>query len=185
MKKEYTTGDSWNSAAVAGLVLALVTIAAELVASLCGKVNGFAGGFLAFLAWACKLVLCAVVFRYLLKRFQSSFDGIGYPNLHRYGLKLALFSSIVVAAYAVLNILVINPGSLDEITGVFRESYASMMDSNAEAALEKMLPKMPVYMGIGTFVYCFIWGWLYSKIFARSVTPDDPFSETEDKTGNQ
>ena len=34
MKKEYSTGESWNSAAIAGLVMALLTIAAELVASL-------------------------------------------------------------------------------------------------------------------------------------------------------
>ena len=184
MKKEYTSGDSWNSAAIAGLVLAIITIAAELVAALCGKVNGFAGGFLGFLAWAGKLVLCAVAFRYLMRKFHSSFSGVEYPEMRRYGLKLALFSSLIAAAYSLLNILVINPGSLDEITEVFRVNYSSMMDSNAEAALEKMLPKMPVYMGIGTLIYCFLWGWLYSTIFARSITPDYPFSETEDTIDN-
>ena len=185
MKEEYTTGESWNSAAIAGLVMASLTISAELVAALCGKVNGFLGGFLAFLAWAGKLVACAMMFRYLMRKFHSSFSGVDYPAMQRYGLKLALFSSLVVAACSLVNILVINPGTLDEITDVFRTSYSSMMDSNAEAALEKMLPKMPVYMGIGTFIYCFLWGWLYSTIFARSIAPDNPFSETEDTIDNQ
>ena len=185
MKKEYTSGDSWNSAAIAGLVLALVTIAVEFVSSLCGKVNGVAGGFLGFLTWAAKMVICATMFRYLMKKFHSSFSGVEYPNMQRYGLKLALFSSLVVAAYSLLNLLVINPGALDDITEVFRTNYASMMDSNAEAALDKMLPKMPAYMGIGTFIYCFLWGWLYSTIFAKSITPNDPFSETEDTIENQ
>lgn len=185
MKKEYSTGESWNSAAIAGLVMALLTIAAELVASLCGKVNGVAGGFLAFLAWAGKLVACAMMFRYLMRKFHSSFSGVDYPAMQRYGLKLALFSSLVVAAYSLVNILVINPGTIDEITEVFRTSYSSMMDSNSEAALEKMMPKMPIYMGIGTCIYCFLWGWLYSTIFARSIAPNDPFSDTEDTIDNQ
>ena len=59
------------------------------------------------------------------------------------------------------------------------------MDSNSEAALEKMMPKMPIYMGIGTCIYCFLWGWLYSTIFARSIAPNDPFSDTEDTIDNQ
>ena len=126
-----------------------------------------------------------MMFRYLMRKFHSSFSGVDYPAMQRYGLKLALFSSLVVAAYSLVNILVINPGALDEITDVFRTSYSSMMDSNAEAALDKMLPKMPAYMGIGTFIYCFLWGWLYSTIFAKSITPNDPFSETEDTIDNQ
>ena len=32
MKKEYTTGESWNSAAIAGLVMASLTIAADFTA---------------------------------------------------------------------------------------------------------------------------------------------------------
>ena len=185
MKKEFTSGESWNSAAIAGLILAVATIAAEFVSALCGKIGGFAGGFLGFIAWAGKLVLCAVLFRYLILKFKSSYDGVGYPELQRYGLKLALFSSLIVAAYSTVNLLFINPTSFEEIMDVMRTSYSSMLDSNSEAALEKMMPKMPYYMAIGSLIYCFIWGWLYATIFAKSAAPDDPFSEPDEQIDNQ
>ena len=185
MKKEFTSGESWNSAALAGLVMAAVTIAAELIGTLTGKIPGFLGGAVHFLAWAGKLVLCAVFFRYLMKRFHTSFDGIDYPRLQRYGMKLALFSSIIVAAWAVVNFLVFSPGSMEEIMATVKESYASMMDSNSEAALERMLPKMPYYIAVGSVIYCFLWGWLYSTLFARNIAPNDPFSRMEEPIDNQ
>lgn len=187
MKKEFTSGESWNSASIAGLVLAVLTIAAETISALCGKVNGIAGGFLGFMAWAGKLVLCAMVFKKFMVRFHSTYEGVDYPRLQRYGLKLALFSSIVVAAYSIINLLVINPGAMDDILEVFRTSYSSMMDSNTEAAFQKMLPKMPYYMAFGTLIYCFLWGWLYSTLFARSAVPNDPFADidNEETIGNQ
>lgn len=185
MKKEFTSGESWNSAAIAGLILAVATIAAELVSSLCGKIGGFAGGFLGFIAWAGKLVLCAVLFRYLMLKFKSSYDGVEYPHLQRYGLKLALFSSIIVAAYSTVNLLFINPTSFEEIMDVMRTSYSSMLDSNSEAALEKMMPKMPYYMAIGTLIYCFLWGWILSTVFARSLRSDNPFEDIEEPVDDQ
>lgn len=185
MKKDYSSGASWNSAAIAGLIMAAVTIAAELIGTLCGKVHGFAGGILNFIAWAGKLVLCAWTFRYLLKKFHSSYQGVEYPELQRYGLMLALFSSLLVAAYSLINLLVINPDSLSEVVDGFRQGYSSMMDSNSEAALEKMLPKMPVYVGIVTVVYCFLWGWVYSSVFSKNIAPSDPFADLKDTPDNQ
>ena len=185
MKKEYTSGASWNSASIAGLAMAAVTIALELVAGLCGKVPGVGGGFLGLLAWAVKLVICALTFRFLLKRFHASFADVDNSRLKKYGVKLALCSSLLVAAYSLVNILVINPDSINEIIQGAREGYASVLDSNSEAALEKMLPNMPAYIGVGTFVYCFIWGWLYSSVFSGGIAPDNPFADTQETIDNQ
>ena len=182
MKKDYTSSDAWNNAAIAGLVMAAVTIAAELITALCGKIGGVAGGFVSFIAWAGKMVLCAMMFKWLMTKFHSSYKDVDYPRMQRYGLKLALFSSLIGAAYSVVNLLVINPGALDEILSVMRESYSSMLDSNSEAALEKMLPKMPYYMAIGSFIYYFLWGWLYSTLFSKSIAPDNPFEEDDQET---
>ena len=185
MKKEYTSGASWNSASIAGLAMAAVTIVFELVAGLCGKVPGVGGGFLGFLIWAAKLVICALTFRYMLKKFHESYSDVDSSRLKNYGLKLALFSSLLVAAYSLVNLLVISPDSIDTIMQSVRESYASMLDSNSEAALEKMLPKMPVYVGVGTVIYCFLWGLVYSSVFARSLRSDNPFEDIEEPVDDQ
>ncbi|MBO6248196.1 MAG: DUF4199 domain-containing protein [Bacteroidales bacterium] len=185
MKKEFTSGESWNSAAIAGLVLALVTIAAECISMLCGKLGGVAGAFLGFLVWAGKMVLCALVFKRLLTKFQKDFADIDYPRLQRYGLKLALFSSLLVTAWSIINLLIINPDTLEVLIDTMRTSYSSMLDSNSMAALDKMLPKMPYYMAIGSFIYYFFWGWLYSTIFSRSSINDDPFADDKETIDNQ
>ncbi|MBR5396560.1 MAG: DUF4199 domain-containing protein [Bacteroidales bacterium] len=185
MKKEYTSGASWNSASIAGLVMAAVTIAAELVGTLCNKVPGFGGGILNFLAWAGKIAVCALTFRALMKRFHDSYEDVDYPRLQRYGLKLALFSSLLVAAYSLVNILLIEPDSIKQALDAFREGYASMLDSNSEAVLDKMMPKMPLYVGIVTVIYCYLWGWLFSTLFAKSLAPYDPFANIEGPKENQ
>ena len=185
MQKEYSSSASWNSASIAGLALAAITIAAELLGALCAKLPGIAGGFLNFVAWAGKLVLCAFTFKQLLQRFHSTYEGVDYFALRKYGLKLALFSAIVVAAYSLVNLLVINPDSINDMMQGFRESYSSIMDSNSEAAFEKMLPKLPVYIGIVTVVYCFLWGLFYTSLFAKSIAPFDPFADINDTPDNQ
>ncbi len=177
MQKEYTSSASWNSAAIAGLIMAVVTIALEFLGSLSSKAPGFAGGILNFFAWAAKLILCAFTFRELLKRFHQNYSGVDYFALKRYGLKLALFSAILVAGYSLVNLLLINPDSIETMMEAFREGYSSMMDSNSEAAMERMLPKMPAYIGFVTVIYCFIWGWLYTGIFTKGIAPLDPFSD--------
>ena len=185
MNRDYSSSASWNSAAIAGLILAAVTIAAEFAGSLCGKVPGVLGGLLNFMAWAGKLVLCAVTFRVLMKRFHAGYEGVDHFALKRYGLKLALFSSLLVAAYSLVNFLIINPDSINEIVQTYKETYSSMLDSNSEAALDKMLPKLPVYIGFVTVIYCFIWGWIYSGLFSKSIAPYDPFANFKDSPDNQ
>ena len=185
MQKQYSSNASWNSAAIAGLVMAVVTVAAELIGSLCGKVPGMAGGVLNFLAWAFKLVLCAFTFRFLLRSFHDNFEGVDYFALKRYGLKLALFSAILVTAWSLVKILVINPDTIGQMIQGFKESYASMMDSNTESALEDMLPKMPVYIGIVSLIYCFLWGWLYTGLFSKNIAPFDPFADINSTPDNQ
>ena len=185
MTKDYSSSTSWNSAALAGLIMAAVTIAADLVRGLSGRVPGAGGGVLNFFVWALKMVLCAWTFRYLMKRFYDSFEGVDYFSLKRYGLKLALFSSILVSAYSLVSLLVINPDSISDIMNTYRETYASMMDSNSEAALEKMLPKLPVYIGLVSLGYCFLWGWTYSSLFSKSIAPYDPFADIKDFPDNQ
>lgn len=185
MTKEYTSSASWNSAAIAGLIMAAVTIVAELIGSLCTKLPDFAANLLSFFVWAGKLVLCAFTFKALLKRFHDSYEGVDYFALRRYGLKLALFSSLLVAAYSLANLLLIHPDSINDTIQTMRESYSSMLDSNSEAALEKMLPKLPAYIGFVTVGYCFLWGWIYTGIFSKSIAPYDPFADIQDTPDNQ
>ncbi len=184
MKKEYSSSASWNSAALAGVILAAVTIAMDLVSNLAARAGGFGGSLLTFIAWAAKIALCVYIFRFLLIRFYDGFDEVDYERLKGYGMKLALFSSILVTGFSAVQMILLNPDTVSEAMAAAQQSYASMMDSNSQALLEKMMPKMPLYTSIFSLIYCFIWGWTLSIAFSKKIAPYDPFANFKD-TDNQ
>ena len=176
MDKEFSSSASWNKAAIAGFLMAAATIALELVKGWSGTAGGFLGVFLNLIASIAKIVICVILFRYLMKRFADGFSGVTYPRLQRYGMKLALFSSILCAAFALYQALQLNPEDIRSAVEEGIGQMGSMLDSNSEAVLEQMFPKLPAITFFMMFAYCFIWGWTLSTIFARSLSgPADPF----------
>lgn len=180
MDKEFSSSASWNKAAIAGFVMAAVTVALELVKGWSGAAGGFLGVFLNLTASVAKIVVCVILFRYLMKRFADGFSGVTYPRLQRYGMKVALFSSLLCAAFALYQALQLDP---EEIRSAVEESVGqlgTMLDSNSEAALEQMFPRLPAITFFMMFAYCFLWGWCLSTLFARNMSsPTDPFGDLQ------
>lgn len=177
MKKEYTSSASWNSAASAGLIMGLGTIVLALVQSLAGKIPGIAGGFIGFLAMVLKIAACIYLFRWLLIRFNESYDLPGQRALSNYGLKVAILSALVVSAYSLVEMLMIKPDAFAEAMEQAMSSYSAVLDSNSMRAMETMMGKMPVITFFTSIVYCFIWGWILTGIYAKSIIPEDPFGD--------
>ncbi len=110
MKKEFSSSVSWNSAALAGLVMGVFTIAVDYLPSLpllLGGTGVFVG-ILNFILKVVKIVACVIAFKYLLERFHNNVK-VGYPELQRYGQKIALFSSILVSGFTMLQLLCNKP----------------------------------------------------------------------------
>ena len=188
MKKEFSSSVSWNSAAVAGLVMAVATIAADYITSLpvLLGVGGFAGSILVYLLKFAKIIACVYVFRLLMLRFHNSVS-VDYTRLQHYGLKLALFSSILVAGFSLVQILVINPDTMTQMIQEVENTYQNLMDSNTVAAMEKMMSKLPAITFFSSLIYCYLWGWILSTTFARRLFPIDPFGDRTqggDNAGN-
>jgi hypothetical protein len=177
MQKDFSSGASWNSAAAAGLAMALVTIAASFIQGLSGKIGGLAGGFVSFIALVAKIAVCILVFRWLLMKFSSSFADITADRLKSYGLKIALFSGLIVSAYSLASILYIDPDTYKEAIDQAMQSYSSMLDSNSMSMMDDMMQKMPAITFFASWVYCFLWGWMLTGIFTKSIVPNDPFAD--------
>ncbi|MGN0202009.1 MAG: DUF4199 domain-containing protein [Candidatus Cryptobacteroides sp.] len=177
MNKEYTPSAGWNKAALTGLVMGLATIVAAQIQGLASLAGGFAGSLLSFVLMIAKIAACIWLFKGILLRFTTGFDGITRKNLVGYGLKVALFSALVVSAFSVVEMLYIRPDTYAEAISQMREAYSAVMDSNSLMAMEKILPKFPLIMFVTSMVYCFIWGWALTGIFAGRMMPDDPFSD--------
>lgn len=178
MKKEFSSSVSWNSAALAGLVMGVFTIAVDYLPSLpllLGGTGVFVG-ILNFILKVVKIVACVIAFKYLLERFHNNVK-VGYPELQRYGQKIALFSSILVSGFTMLQLLVINPDMIAQVVKSTQEAYQGMMDSNTATAMEKMMNVIPAFTFIFTLLYCYLWGWMLSTAFARRLFPVNAFGE--------
>ena len=178
MKKEFSSSVSWNSAALAGLVMGAATIVLDylpMLPTLLGN-DSVIGNLLAGVFKIVKIVACIYLFRVLMLRFFNTVQ-TDYARLQRYGLKVALFSSIVVAGFSVLQILVINPEMMTQTIQAVQNTYQNMMDSNTMAAMEKMISKLPVITFFSSLIYCYLWGWILSTTFARRLFPVNPFGE--------
>lgn len=179
MKKEFTSGSSWNSAAVAGLIMGAATIILAIISGLIAKTGGVGGGVLQSLFLFVKIAACILLFKKLMARFKDSFEGVDRPRLYKYGLKIALLSAIIVAGYSLLTIVLADPETLKDTMNKAIEAYSSQLDSNSIAAFEAMQGKIPSIAFFATLIYCFIWGWILSAIESRSMISDDPFGAEE------
>ncbi len=186
MKKEFSSSVSWNSAAVAGLVMAVATIILDYLPTLVLTIGikGFFGSFLVFLVKIAKIAACIYVFKVLMDRFNRDVN-TDYAGLQRYGLKVALFSSILVAGFSLAQILVINPEMMTQMIQEVQNTYQNMMDSNTMAAMDKMLSKLPVITFFSSLIYCYLWGWILSTVFARKLFPVNAFGERDEDERNQ
>ena len=188
MKKEFSSSVSWNSSALAGLVMGAATIILGYLPMLPallggnGMLSGLAGGALMIV----KIIACVCLFRVLMLKFFNTVQ-TDYAGLQRYGLKVALFSSIVVAGFSIVQILVINPDMLSQTVSAVQNTYQNMIDSNTAAAMQKMIAKLPVITFFSSLIYCYLWGWILSTAFARKFFPVNEFGERgsdDQNTGN-
>ncbi len=179
MKEEFSSGASWNSAAVYGLVMAVATIALDYLCGLTALAGGFAAVLLSTVAKIAKILACLWLFRVLMLKFFNSFK-TDYTHFYHFGMKVALFSSIIVAGFSLAQITVINP---DEFNQLYRQALESnpMLDANSRAMAENMMASLPAMMFFFNLVYCFLWGWTLSSVYAKAVFPPDEFG---DRSGN-
>lgn len=179
MDKSVSSRELWNKASATGLILALVTIAFGVLASLTGKMgSAIAGNTLSILLGLAKIIVCIVLFRYFLVKLKEGHPDAAKQDLKHYGLRIALCSSILVAGYNLLDILVINPDQVNQVAESFRTAYSQFADSNTLNAMDAIEGKMPVYVFFVTLIYCFVWGWVLAAIFSSSLAPSDPFGGT-------
>ena len=175
----------WDKAAKSGLILGLATIAFMLVSTLCSSAFGVAGNFgrnflgasLGFLLWAGKIAVCILLMRYFLKRLVADHPAADNSDTLKYGIKIALFSSLIVVAYNIADVRFLHPDAYTEAIRQMVDQFAPMMDSNTRAVMEKMTGKMPVSVFLFLFLYDFVWGWVLSSILSRNIPTRDPFAK--------
>ena len=157
--------------------MAAVTLVLQYVSMLPGSIGGIGGGFLSIILWVAKIICCAVFFKYLLGRFISGYDGVGYDSLKNYGLKIGLFSSIIISSLLAFMVTKIPTAEFME---AFQEQLSQMpagLDSNTMDAMEQIMPRLPLWFFFFYLVYGCFWGWIFTLMFAKDALPRDEFGD--------
>lgn len=176
----------WSEAGVPGLALGGVSIAYLAINSFTSGLAAkgtaaFLVGFLNFFLWAGKLVLCIWLLRLFLLKFSERRPEAGVREIFRYGMVIALLSSLLYSVFYLAYVLYINPDIITNSFDTALQQYAPMMDQASLEAVENMKSDMPVATFIVNLIWCFLFGTVLSSIFARRISggSDNPFIDEQ------
>lgn len=167
------TTNKWQSAALNGLLLSLVTIISSLIQSVFEL-----GTVMSMLLWAIKFGACIYLLYYFMKQYSRQFDTISYGESFRYGSILCVFSSIVCSCFAFLSLTLLFPDQLDKSL----EAMQAIIDSgsyNDEQidAINEVSGKLPQITLFWSLFYYSVFGIIVSAIIANFTKNTNPFAE--------
>jgi hypothetical protein len=100
---------------------------------------------------------------------------IEFGSAFRQGMKIALIAGVIAAVFALLNMLVINPGMMEEVMAASEEQF-DQMDENQQAFGRKMMSMFtnPFAIAIFTIIWVAFWGVIKSLIAASMLKKEAP-----------
>ena len=167
-----------NEAGKYGLVLATVAILYFLATTLMGKIEngGFLMSLLGIVLWGAKFALCIWLMVRFLRIFASRND-YDRPGTFRFGMVVALCSSLVYAGFYLLYVTAIEPAFFSGVFDSVANIYSSMLTSEEMDRLMNMESSMPTISFFVNFIWCTLVGIIISAIASSRICGnDDPFA---------
>ncbi len=172
----------WNEAAGKGFLLGLFTFLCRILSqsiTLNGPSSGTA--VLGIVIWFIQFAGCIWLMKVFMERLAAKYDGVDNKDTARYGMRLALASSIVFSAGMLADILFIAPEIVEEQMDMYYRMYGQYMDTNTQAMFRKVEDSYPEIVFFSTLTYSFLYGVVLSRILSMSIPKKDPFSSFMDK----
>lgn len=185
MNNPDSTSILWNKAARNGIILGLFTAVCRMAAqgvSLSGASAGSA--VLNSIIWILQTGGCFWMMKFFLERLVSCHEGVTNRDTSRYGMMLALTSSIIFSAAMLFDIIYIAPEAVEKQMDLFYQLYGPAMDSNTRSVLKTIEDNYPMIMFFSTLVYSCLYGIVLSAILSLSIPKRNPFEKFMDKQEN-
>jgi hypothetical protein len=164
--------DFWNSIAVNGLLLALVSIIFMLLQTILPSWH--------WVFTLAKIVTTISVLYFFIKQYSKEHEYFSYGDGFRYGFGVSFCSAIVFAVYVYVHYTYIFPESAE----TFKEAMMQAMQrfNNAEGLdLDVLINNLPVIMCFSMFFYAVIWGLIIPAILAGFTKKEQPpFMDADD-----
>ena len=157
--------DFWNSAAINGLLLALVSIIVMLLQTV---LPGY-GWVLTLL----KLAATIGALLYFMKQYSREQEYFTYGNGFSYGFATSFCSAIAMAVYVFVHHTYLFPETMQLQTEAAMQ-IAQNYGNTGGVDLEKFVGKTPVYMPFYSLFYALIWGLIIPSILANFTKKEQP-----------
>lgn len=180
MEKSITNNSLWDKAGKAGLVLGLVSVAYLAITQFMpSSAESFGGGALLSLAnlvlWGAKFYACIYLMKLFMKKYADETPDVMNSDTFKFGVVTAVLSALIYSAFYLAYATLINPDMFTEAIEVAKESYGSIMTSEALDALENM--NFTTLSFFSNFIYCTLFGTVLSAILSRNIPSRDPFAD--------
>ena len=166
-----------------GAILGAVTIIVEL---LIGQIQsllispgamGLMGTIPAFFLNLGKTALFIYLMVIFARRFIDGFSGVIRKQVFTLNTAVALFSSLIVSAWQLIQLKMIAPGKLEAAMEEAMESMPNVNPAQAEAVMNSLMHSLPWWLFFVKFLICFAIGVIAALIISRSIKKlsDNPF----------
>jgi hypothetical protein len=172
MEQNVIQRNMWNTAGKAGLILGSVSTAylfltqwlimAEMPAILVMLINS--------LLWVTKFGGCLFLMVMFMKRFASENPEADSNVIFRTGSAIAFLSALVYAGFSFANLSYFYPDFYAEMMDTIMQQFASILDSNTLAEMEKYKHNQPQMTFFSNLIYCFVYGTVLSRIITRLIS---------------
>lgn len=174
MKEKLSNAGIWNEAARTGLVFggfSSLCLVLKEASALTGST--FLVQLAAAVLWAVEFFGCILLMKRYFLRLRQRYQGVGYPELVRYGRRIALLSGLILAAVDAYIILKLPQETVAEVMGSLASDLSGTFGSQAKDQVDRMTDQLPLFTFIGQWLYCFLYGSLLSSILARYLLTRD------------
>lgn len=162
--------NKWSTAALYGLLLALITVIHSLITAV------FEPPFAVnLILWVAKFAGSLWLLYYFIKEYAKPFEVFTHKDGFRFGFLVALFSSIICSSFSFLQITVIFP---DVMATQMETIMTAMQSSNPDAleTFEKIEGILPHIIFVFSLVYYTVFGIIASAIIANYTKKGDIFT---------
>lgn len=164
-----------NKAAIYAPVFAIISIA-YMALGIVVPQGKIAWSAVTFIVWLIKFVGIIWLMLWCMRKLKaSSSESLSRREVACLGNYIALFSSIVVAAFSYISVEYINPEAFDEALSQFAEAMHKSLDANSRSALEWLSENFATMSFFSNFIYCWLCGVILSAICSTKVISDNPF----------
>jgi len=171
----------WNEAGRVGFVFGGFSSACLLLKEGAGLTDSmFLVQAATIILWAVEFFGCILLMKKYMLDLRDKFDGVTMVDAYRFGRRVALLSGLILAAVDAVLIMKLPQDTVASVVDELTASVSAQLGSGYEDEIGRVVDRLPLYVFIFQWLYCFLYGSLLSAIMSRYIFMQDYFPNGRD-----